>query len=155
MSSHGVSMSIRRSLQQRSKSRWHSSPRSPWKGLITPLRIVSEGSGTARSRSSPITRPKPRHFGQAPSGLLKENKAGDGGRSELPVAGFVQVEEKSRTLNSGPEASATCPLPSVKACSSASIRRVRLSGVTGRRSWITAIERVLATLTAAPGSSVR
>ena len=41
-----------------------------------------------------MMRPKPRHFGQAPSGELKEKSAGVGARRVKPVAGLCQVVEK-------------------------------------------------------------
>ena len=38
--------------------------------------------------------PKPRQVGQAPSGELKEKRAGVGARRVKPVAGLCQVVEK-------------------------------------------------------------
>ena len=43
-----------------------------------------------------MMRPKPRHFGQAPNGELKEKRAAVGLRRVKPVLGLVQVVEKVR-----------------------------------------------------------
>ncbi len=51
------------------------------------------GSGITRSGSIPITRPKPSQVGQAPSGELKENSAGDGARRARPQTGQARSRQ--------------------------------------------------------------
>ena len=46
-----------------------------------------------------MTRPKPRHLGQAPSGELKEKSAGVGARRVKPVFGLVQVVVNEREFS--------------------------------------------------------
>ena len=49
-------------------------------GLMAPSASVLRGSGMTRSRSTSMTRPKPRQVSQAPSGLLNENRLAVGSR---------------------------------------------------------------------------
>ena len=69
----------------------------------------------------PMTRPKPRHFGQAPRGELKEKRAGVGARRVKPVRGLVQVVVKERDFSGW--MMEACPFPRRKAASRASRRR--------------------------------
>ena len=153
-------MSMSRSLQFFKRSRWHSSPRSPWNGLIAPSAMESDLSGMVFSRSMPMMRPKPRHFGQAPSGELNEKRPAVGLRRVKPVLGLVQLVLKTREFSvfswefSGEEIVAW-PLPRVKAASSASRRRERLAGVRVRRSWMTWICDLKSEISPLSGSSVR
>ena len=84
-----------------------------------------------------MMRPKPRHFGQAPNGELKEKRAAVGLRRVKPVFGLVQVVENGREEQAGMPVSlmVAWPLPRVKAASRASRRREWFSGVRVRRSW--------------------
>ena len=89
----------------------------------------------------PITRPKPRQVGQAPTGLLNEKSEGVGGRSVKPVAGLVQSALKLRASSAFPfpftARTEARPLPKVKAASIASSKRLRLARVSVMRSWRT------------------
>jgi hypothetical protein len=57
-----------------------------FQGAIGRSASARAGSGTTRSASMPMTRPKPSHSGQAPSGELNENSAGVGTRRAVPQA---------------------------------------------------------------------
>jgi hypothetical protein len=52
--------------------------------------------GMARSRSMPMLRPKPRQVGQAPRGLLKEKRPGEGGAISISQWAQCQPVEKGR-----------------------------------------------------------
>ena len=47
-------------------------------GRIAPACSDFDSSGTIRPKSTPITRPKPRHASHAPTGELNENRLGAG-----------------------------------------------------------------------------
>src|SRR5260221_5780479 len=72
----GVSSGILRFFAYFSRSPWQSLKLGLCQGRTAPARSVFDSSGTTRPKSTPITRPKPRHASQAPSGELKENAAG-------------------------------------------------------------------------------
>src|SRR4051812_29015216 len=72
----GVSIGIFRFFAYFSRSSWHSLKLGLCQGRTAPWRSVLVSSGTTRPKSTPITRPKPRHASQAPIGELKENAAG-------------------------------------------------------------------------------
>src|SRR5688572_25013350 len=74
---HGTSSGIFRFFAYLSRSSWHSLKLGVCQGR-TASRSVFVSSGTTRPKSTPITRPKPRHASQAPSGELNENIAGVG-----------------------------------------------------------------------------
>ncbi len=108
----------------RTSARRYSDHCSVRNGASAPWRIVRSGVGTTRPGSMPGTRPKPWHVGQAPTGLLKENRSGEGASKRIP----------SRSKNSEygiasparlPVATSTSarPPPSRKACSALSARR--------------------------------
>ena len=86
-----------------------------------------------------MTRPKPRHFGHAPRGLLKENNPGDGGRMSRSQRGQCQPVENGMPSASGRAGSRkhTRPLPKRNAVSTDSVSRERVSGVSVTRSWMT------------------
>ena len=134
-SSQGSLMSMPRSLQLRMRSRWHSSPRSPWKGFMAPCLMESVGSGTAFSRSRPMIRPKPRHLGQAPRGELKEKRAGVGARRVKPVLGLLQLVVNDFVIVDFGSWMVAWPFPRRNAASRASRRRELFSGEIFRRSW--------------------
>src|SRR4029450_6068973 len=65
-------------------------------GLIACPAIVRRGSGTTRSRSRSMIRPKPRQLSHAPRGLLKENRFGLGSRTVKPQRAQARAVEKRR-----------------------------------------------------------
>src|SRR6185503_3275171 len=75
---HGVSRGMRRFLAYLSRSSWHSLKLAVCHGRTAPPFRVFVSSGTTSPKSTPITRPKPRHASHAPSGELNENIAGIG-----------------------------------------------------------------------------
>src|SRR5215471_20952878 len=75
---HGTSSGIFRFFAYFSRSSWHSLKLAVCHGRTAPPFRVFDSSGTTRPKSTPITRPKPRHVSQAPSGELNENIAGVG-----------------------------------------------------------------------------
>src|SRR5687767_6270363 len=75
---HGTSIGMRRFLQYFSRSSWHSLKLAVCQVRTAPPFRVFVSSGTTRPKSTPITRPKPRHESHAPSGELNENIAGVG-----------------------------------------------------------------------------
>src|SRR5881396_3472467 len=60
--------------------------------------MLSLRSGIALFRSIAIVRPKPRHAGHAPSGLLKLNSPGVGGRMSRSQWAQCQPVEKGRAV---------------------------------------------------------
>src|SRR6266404_5284105 len=88
-----------------------------------------------------MTRPKPRHLGQAPTGWLKLKRAGEGSRYSMSHCAQWRRLEKERGLDT-PDGGRTSqmvslPLPKWYACSQASVNRARLFVVSLRRSWTT------------------
>src|SRR5438128_7376826 len=78
------------------------------------------------------TAPKPLHPGQAPRGLLNENRIGVSGGAAVPQLEQVGWAEKRRR---SPLSSATAtPSPSLKAVATASASRPRVASDAGRRS---------------------
>src|SRR5437588_9806859 len=75
---HGVSEGMPRFFAYLSRSSWHSLKLAVCHGRTAPSRSVFDSSGTTRPKSTPITRPKPRHASHAPIGELNENAAGVG-----------------------------------------------------------------------------
>jgi len=59
--------------------------------------MESERSGIALFRSIAIVRPKPRHSGQAPSGLLKLKSPGVGGRMSMSQCAQCQPVENGNS----------------------------------------------------------
>src|SRR6266481_8243941 len=103
------------------------------------LRLLS---GMALLRSIAIVRPKPRHSGHAPSGLLKVKSPVVGGRISKSQYAQCQPVEKGRTAVAAVPAAVfevagdtpastgitlTCPLPKRSAVSIASTNRARFS----------------------------
>src|SRR4029077_11185201 len=81
------------------------------------------------------TAPKPLHPGQAPRGLLNENKIGVSGGAAVPQFEHVGGDEKRRR---SPLSSATAtPSPSLKAVATASASRPRVASDGGSRSTTT------------------
>src|SRR6185295_14465163 len=77
-SRQGVSREIFRFFAYFSRSSWHSLKLAVCQGRTAPSFRLFASSGTTSPKSTPITRPKPRHASQAPSGELNENAAGVG-----------------------------------------------------------------------------
>src|SRR5205814_4919574 len=105
------------------------------------LRVLS---GMALLRSMAIVRPKPRHSGHAPSGLLKLKRPGVGGRISRSQCGQCQPVEKGvsdcgsriaeRFLVSEIAMTLIFPLPKRRAVSMASVSLVRLDSLIAIRS---------------------
>src|SRR2546421_11876754 len=74
----GTSSGMRRFFAYFSRSSWHSLKLGLSHGRTAPWRSVFDSSGTTSPKSTPITRPNPRHASHAPSGELNENAAGVG-----------------------------------------------------------------------------
>src|SRR6185503_13290730 len=74
----GTSSGIRRFLAYFARSSWHSLKLAVCHGRTAPPPSVRASFGTTSPKSTPITRPKPRHASHAPSGELNENIAGVG-----------------------------------------------------------------------------
>ena len=75
---HGVSRGMPSSPAWRSRSACCSFQAGDWMVRTAPWRSVFLSSGTTRPQSTPMTRPKPRQAGQAPTAELNENSAGCG-----------------------------------------------------------------------------
>src|SRR5688500_2634783 len=78
ISRHGVSSGMPRFFAYFTRSSWHSLKLCVCHGLTAPSRSDFDSFGTTRPKSTPITRPKPRHASHAPIGELNENAAGVG-----------------------------------------------------------------------------
>ena len=65
---------------------------------MAPLRRVSFGSGTIRSASTVCSKPRPPQCGQAPNGLLKENRRGSISGMVKPDTGQANLAEKTIRL---------------------------------------------------------
>src|SRR5258706_935489 len=75
---YGLSSGMPRFFADFSTSSWHSSKLFDWNGLIAPPASVFDSSGITSPKSTPMTRPNPRHVSHAPMGELNENRAGVG-----------------------------------------------------------------------------
>ena len=71
--------------------------------------MLSDSSGMALRMSSPSVRPKPRHVGQAPMGLLKLKSPGVGAGSVMPQSAQDQSVLKCSVFSS--MLTATLPFP--------------------------------------------
>src|SRR5688572_30026362 len=78
ISRQGVSRGIPRFFAYFARSSWHSLKLLVCQGRTAPSRSDLASSGITSPKSTPITRPKPRHVSHAPSGELNENAAGVG-----------------------------------------------------------------------------
>src|SRR5437667_6045533 len=80
--------------QARSRSFWDSPNSCPRKTRTAPCLIDNERSGIALFKSIAMVRPKPRHAGHAPNGLLKLNRPVLGGRMSMSQCAQCQPVEK-------------------------------------------------------------
>src|SRR6185436_8913605 len=70
---NGVSRGILRFFAYFNRSSWHSLKLGDCQGRIAPSRRVFDSFGTTRPKSTPMTRPKPRHVSQAGQCRWEEN----------------------------------------------------------------------------------
>jgi len=117
------------------------------------LRQALPGMGTMSDSSYSRTAPKPLHPGQAPRGLLNENRIGVSAGAAVPQFEQVGWAEKRRR---SPLSSATAtPSPSLKAVATASASRPRVASEAGRRSTTTRTSCASRTCCSASGGSSR
>ena len=112
---------------------------------MAPLARLSAWSGTTRAGSTTCSVPSPPHSGQAPNGLLNENRRGSISSIEKPETG--QAKRAENIIRSGSvssfsrSASSITAMPSARASavSKLSARRLARSGATTSRSTTTSI----------------
>ena len=90
--------------------------------VIAPSRSERSGSGTMRSGANSMCMPKPSQAGQAPCGLLNENRRGVNSGQLVPQSGHAR---RSLNTSCSPSTSCTPTRPSVwaRAVSMESVRR--------------------------------
>src|ERR1700681_915764 len=86
-------MSISSRAQARSKSFCDSPNSAPRKTRTTPCAMLKLRSGIALFRAIAMVRPKPRHSGHAPNGLLKLESPGVGARMSMSRRAQCQAVE--------------------------------------------------------------
>ena len=141
-------MSISSRAHARSKSFCDSPNSAPRKTRTTPCLMLKLRSGIALFRSIAIVRPKPRHSGHAPSGLLKLKSPGVGERISRSQCAQCQAVENGiaetvvaavsaavlETLGDAPASTVAgmtliLPFPNRSAVSIVSTSRERFSGL--------------------------
>jgi len=95
----------------------------PVQGFTAPSRIDLPASGTTRSMSTSMMRPKPRQAGQAPAGELKEKVFAVGCRYSMSQTGHWRAALK-RSVRS-PAWTSVFPRPARRAVSRESTMRLR------------------------------
>ena len=92
---------------------------------------LSERSGRILLKSHSIFSPRPVHSGQAPNGLLKENRRGCKSGIEIPQSGqaFFWLKNTSSSLSPTRRVTITIPLAFLRAISIESARRLRTSSL--------------------------
>ncbi len=114
-----------RSPAKRSRSSCISAPFSVWNTFTAPPFKLKERSGTARSRSTSITRPKPRHSPHAEAGWLNENVEGVASSTRMPQGPHTNPSEC--VSDTPPDRTRNVPFPSLKPLSQASRKRAAAS----------------------------
>ena len=118
------------------RSRKSPCPKSCHKGPNAPSSVACPPAKTC-SLLKPLCTPRPRHAGQAPTVLLKENSAGSKGGKGAPQAEHAGRTAKTRSLPASGVESTTWPSPASKAACSDPCRRRAMPFLTTRRSTTT------------------